>query len=109
MNPHLLPKGMNRPMPDDFPQWAIGKTTKQIKAHYRCSYESAQHWRSLCEHPQLPKKRSKEPMPADFKSVAPGLTLVELREHYGRHYRSVRRWLDEAGITPVRPTYKPRI
>lgn len=101
-----------RPMPDDFPEVAPGKSVNMLMAIYSCGPGPVARWRKqagiLPSRPaanvKLPRREARA-VPDGFALVARGMTMKQLRERFGASEALVRRWCAEAGVEPRRAGY----
>ena len=96
-------------IPEDFAEWATGKTLYQIMRRFSIGHDRAVSLRKQYGLPNLPNRtKARLDRPADFDDVAREMTIEATMRHYGRHYRVIKRWFDEAGMVPGRYVAKPR-
>lgn len=98
------PQHNKREMPDDFMEFAPGKSLKEITQHYHCAVRTAVRWRREANivptNINMPPPRNR-PVPDDFAEMCRRLTTYALANHYRTGGDTVKRWLAKTGLKPV--------
>jgi hypothetical protein len=105
MSPELLAA-----IPDDFAEFAVGKTILQLAKHYKRSQCTIVAWRRAKGIPGLkpaPPPRSttivRRPPPVGFAAAARSMTMSALRARFGAGKTTIKYWCEVEGVAPLKP------
>lgn len=90
-----------RQIPEDFVEFADGKSLAQIIKHYRCAVRTAIRWRNECGLKPIsensPPPRFRE-VPDDLAENCRTKSVNGLAKHYRTGHDTIKRWLAKTGL-----------